>query len=233
MKNSPFTEGGRLENGTGFAGAFTAPQATDNTPQTDEMILASMGDDVLYASVDDLANKALRSMAGAIVLEWADGEPTYQALEDLVIGEAVELKEDDESESMDDDEMEAFNDLFSEVASAMVAFSGKDEKLVQKAIDDENDDLLETISAAITKATEEQDSDEMLADFAVKESLLLASTVTRVKDGKVVRVKKPRRKKRQTAAQKSALKKARKKSHNAAAKAKRKKSMRIRNKRGL
>lgn len=230
---SPFSKGGRLDDGTGFAGAFTIPAAPDNSPKTDEMILASMGDDALFASVSDLAAKGQRAMAGAIALMWAStSEPTYQALEDLVIGEVAEPEDDDDAE-LDDEALEQFNDLLSEVASALVAFSGKDAKLIQKALDDEDDDLLETIAAAIQKASEEQDDDEMLADFSVSEALLLSSTETRIQNGQVVRVKKVRRRKRASAAQRAALKKARKKAHSSAAKASRKKSMRLRRKRGL
>ncbi|EKO3439468.1 hypothetical protein NTE19_003360 [Vibrio fluvialis] len=233
MTKGPFSEGGVLENGTGFACSFSAPVAVDNTPKSDDLILASMGEDALFASVSDFADKSARSLAGAIVLVWAeDSFPTYQLLEELVIGEVAEPEEDDDGE-LDDDEQADFEDLMSLVAGALVAFSGKDAKAIQKAIDDEDDDLLESIAAAVMKATEEQDSDEMLADFAVKEALLLSSTEVRIRGGEVVRVKKKRRHKRASSAQRAALKKARRKAHSGAAKARRKKSMRMRMKRGL
>lgn len=232
MNKGPFFEGGVLDNGTKFADSFSVSVAENNLGKTDAMLLASMGD-ALFASVSDFADKSARSLAGAIVLVWAeDSLPTYQLLEELVIGEVAEPEDDDDDE-LDDDEQADFEELMSLVADALVAFSGKEAKAVQKAIDDEDDDLLEVIAAAVIKATEEQDSDEMLADFAVKEALLLSSTEVRIRGGEVVRVKKKRRHKRASAAQRAALKKARQKAHSGAAKARRKKSMRMRQKRGL
>ena len=79
----------------------------------------------------------------------------------------------------------------------------------------------------------EADEDELIADFSVREAMMLEAMQKVIRDGKVKMIRKPLRKKRLSAAQKAALRKARAKSHNAAARAARKKSMRVRKSRGM
>lgn len=233
MKQSPFVIGGRLNLGTGFASALAHAAKSNEESSTEEVILASMGDDTILASVSDLAEKQMRALAASIALEFSMGDvTTYEHLESLIIA-SVDDPDDDEEVELDEDEQEEFNELLSVVADALVIFSGKDIKLVQQAIESESDDLLESIAAKAVEMTKDQNTSELVADFAVREELILSAMKKVVRGGKLVLKKVKKTKKRASAAVRAALKKARRKAHSSAAKAKRGKSNRLREKRGL
>lgn len=230
---SPFKKGGTLGMGANIAHSIKAAAQKTEGDLTEDAIFASVGDDALLASVSDLADKQTRSLAAAIAVEFSTGEDnTYSNLESLVIG-AVADPEDEEESDLDEEEHKDFNELLSVVADALIKFSGKEIKLVQKAFDDEDDDLLESIASAVAEKMKGESDDEMIADYAVREEILLSAVKKVIRGGQVKLVKTNRKKKRMSPAQKAALKKAQKKSHNSASRAKRKKSNRVRKQRGM
>ena len=233
MKNSPFTPGGRLF-GVNIANAIQAAKKTeeDNTI-AESLLLSSMDDDIVLAALSDLSEKQIRSLAASIAIEYARSEDnTYNALEAIVIG-SIDDTDDDEEPELDEEEQQEFNELLSLVGDALVAFSGKDIKMVQKALEKEDDELLDSICAEIIEKIKGESTSELVADFSVKEALLLSATKKVIRNGELKLVKTNRKKRKMTSAQKQALKKARKKSNSAAARAKRKKSNRKRAQRGL
>ncbi len=230
---SPFKAGGRLE-GASLSSALLASKAPeqDNTI-TESLLLSSMDEDIVLSSLSDLSEKQTRALAASIAIEFSRSEDhTYGALEAIIIG-SIDDSDNDEEPELDEDEQEEFNDLLSLVGDALVAFSGKDIKMVQKALENEDDDLLDSIASEVLEKSKEQSTSEMVADFAVKEALILSATKKVIRDGELKLVKTNRKKRKMTSAQKQALKKARKKSHSAAARAKRKKSNRKRAQRGM
>ncbi|WP_070965004.1 hypothetical protein [Vibrio sonorensis] len=234
MSKSPFKEGARLPN-IALSTAMMAAQnkAAEQETITEEVLLASVDDDVILSELSELSEKQMRSLGASIVIEFARSDDhTYDGLEAIIIG-SIDEPEGDEEPELDDDELEEFNDLLSVVGDALVAFSGKDIKMVQKALESEDDELLDAIAAAVVEKTKGESTSEMVADFSVKESLILSATKKVVRNGELKLVKTNRKKRKMTAAQKQALKKARKKSHSAAARAKRKKSNRKRAQRGM
>jgi len=76
------------------------------------------------------------------------------------------------------------------------------------------------------------DQDQFIANYSVRENMMLEAVRKVVRDGKVKYIKKPLRKRRMSSAQKAALKKARRKANTGAAKRARRKSMGIRKKVG-
>lgn len=230
---TPFKSGGRLEGaGLSSALAATAKKAQDNSI-AEGLLLSSIDDAIMLSALSDFSGKQLRSLAASIAVEFSrSDENTYDALETIIIGSIDDVDDDDEPE-LNEQEQEEFNELLSLVGDAFVAFSGKDIKLVQKALESEDDDLLDSIASEVAIKAKAESSSEMVADFSVKEALILSSTKKVIRNGELKLVKTNRKKRKMSAAQRQALKKARKKSHSAAARAKRKKSNRKRGQRGL
>ncbi|MDC5753616.1 hypothetical protein [Vibrio europaeus] len=232
-QNSPFTPGGRLPGASLTSALQAAKKPEEDNTIAENLLLASVEDDVVLAALSDLSEKQMRSLAASIAVEFARSEDhTYNDLEAIVIGSIDDVDNDEEPE-LDEEEQKEFNELISLVGDALVAFSGKDIKMVQKALEKEDDELLDSIAAEIVEKIKGESTSELVADFSVKEALLLSATKKVIRNGELKLVKTNRKKRKMSAAQKQALKKARKKSNSAAARAKRKKSNRKRAQRGM
>ena len=230
---SPFTPGGRLP-GAGISNAILSAKKPeeDNTIE-ENLLLSSMDEDIVLAALSELSDKQHRSLAASIAIEFSRSDDnSYSALESIVIG-SIDDDEDGGEAELTEEEQEEFNLILSLVGDALVAFSGKDIKLVQKALEKEDDELLDSIASGVVEKIKSESTSELVADFSVKEKLLLSSTKKVIRNGELKLIKTNRKKRKMSAAQKQALKKARKKSHSAAARAKRKKSNRKRAQRGL
>lgn len=205
---------------------------------TESELFASMEGDQLLSAVSERADADGRAMAAAIALEWASNDTnSFDDLEALIAGAIADVDDDEESEiepdDLNDEDAEDFNNLFNVVGQAISLFSGMPAKSVQKFIDEEDDNLAPDIIKAIMEKAKGESSDELVADFALREAMLLSAKVKVVRDGKIAYINKKVRKRKMSAKQRMALKKARKKAHNSAARAKRKKSARLRKRNGM
>lgn len=185
-------------------------------------------------SVATLAEGQLRSSAMSLLLTWvAMGEYTYAAFLASVI-EMADMDGDDDAETSEEED-EELNDLLQACADAFVS-AGADPANVSSFIEDENDDagatLGEYLSAKMENVT--LPDDEIISNYASSGDLVLESTFKVIRNG-VITLKKKRigHKPRLNSLQKASLKKARSRAFTGAAKAARKKSMRIRRRMGL
>lgn len=184
------------------------------------------------AAISDFSDSQLRAMAMSLVLAWVSmGDYSYSALE----GGAATMADLDENEEIDDDEQEDMNDLLQAVADAFVS-AGADAANVAAFIDEESDEAGATLGAFLAGKMEKvvQSDEELIAAYATSGDAILEGTIKVIRGGKMVLKKKrigiPHK---MNSLQKAALKKARSKAFTGAAKVKRKKSMRIRAKRGM
>ncbi len=186
---------------------------------------------VLDSVEDDMAEKLGKSDAMAVALQWVeDGEYTYDALENLVYGMSIDDPEADEPEV----DEEAYTEMLNGVAGALVELGASKDGVVS-LLQDEDDEAGEIIGNKLSSIMDSVTEDDytLITRYAAG-GMVLDGMEKVVRDGEVTWIqKKPKRKRIMSAAQKAALKKARMKSNTAAAKAKRKKAMRVRKSAGL
>lgn len=186
---------------------------------------------VLDSAEEDMAEKMGKSDAMAVALQWVeDGEYTYDALDNLVYGMTIDDPEADEPEV----DEEAYNEMLNGVAGALVELGASKDGVVS-LLQDEDDEAGEIIGNKLSSVMDSVTEDDytLITRYAAG-GMILDAMQKVVRDGEVTWIqKKPKRKRIMSAAQKAALKKARMKSNTAAAKAKRKKSARVRKSAGL
>ena len=205
-----------------------AEQSQEPDDISEKLFFESVTEDMMLEATSKMADQTLRSNAAAAVITWIDGEDaTYEELDSLLYGFAAG---DDDQEELTEDELEVYNALLEYVDEFLVA-NGADASQVQSM--DENEDAAEAVFNDVKESIKAKDDDELIADFAVRETMMNESTQKVVRDGKVVTKKKKTKKHKQSPAQKAALKKAQKKSNSSAAKAQRRKSNRVRKSRGM
>lgn len=213
----------------GTASALSAAEQAEQ-PLSEALILSGLNESTSIDVIGALNDQVVRLKAGSVVVEWARADDnSYSMLESLVIG----MVDEDEDGELDDDQQVEANELFTVVAEALIQISGMPAATIQKMLENEDDELAEQVAEKVEEKLKPVSSSEVVADFAVKQALLLSSQRKVVRDGKVVIVKTKLRKQKRTAAQKAALKKAQLKSNNSASRAKRKKSNRQRKAHGL
>lgn len=203
-------------------------------------------------AVEVFARQQARTQAMTAVLAWMeDGEYNYNALDEYIIGMA-DLDGDFE---IGDDEEAAYNAIWAEVPDALLSL-GADEADTNAFVNGdgkEADDAAARVAKVVKETLDdlEADDDELIAGFALGEDavfenasddpegrhMVLEATYRKkkvVRDGKVVKInKRVSGKVRLSAAQKAGLRKARRKANTASARLHRKKSMRIRARRGM
>jgi hypothetical protein len=231
-----------MRNAQGFAGAaagseFGAAVAMldgvknkDPASMTEQAFFDSVTDEQMLDAVAGAAMQAARADAMAMVVEWvADGDDSAEGLD--VYAQAL-ADVDEDGEVTGDEEQEAYEQALTLMADALVSLGVP----VQVATDAMGGDDSAAAKAFVTAGDflgGDVNVDEMIAEFAVRESMMMDAMVRVVRDGKVKLIRKPLRKKRLSAAQRAALKKARAKANTASARAARRKSMRIRSGRGM
>lgn len=199
--------------------------------------------------VQDFARQQARQNAMSAVLAWIeDGNFSFKALDEYVTGIA-DLDGDFE---ISDAEEAYYNEIWREVPDALLTL-GASEEDVSKFVNDEDDKAGALVGKDADAAINEMeaDDDEIIIGFAMGEDavfenasddpdgrhMILEATYKRrkvVRDGKVQVVnKRVSGKVRLSSAQKLGLKKAQRKSHTAGANLARKKSMRVRQRRGM
>ncbi|HHL8525672.1 hypothetical protein ACIMNZ_20630 [Escherichia coli] len=188
----------------------------------------------MMEAVESRAQGDMRSLAASMLAGWIeDGDPEADSFDALAITMAG-LADIDEDTDFTDEQVDAYNDALAALADAAVAL-GADQDDVTEMIDDEDDSAAERVYDALS----ESDADMMEAAIAIytvaggDSAMLEAVRKKVVRDGKVTIIRKRPRPRRMTSLQKQALKKARRKAHTSVANINRKKSMRIRKKRGL
>lgn len=186
----------------------------------------------LNQAIGDMAEKQTRAAGMSIALAWIeDGDFSFDALDLLCVGVAdVDIDED-----ISDEEEPYYNELLEAAAEALVSL-GAAPGNVASFIDDEDPAEGAKIGDFLKEKldSEARDEEELIAAFAVNESLVAESAVKVVRDGQLKLIKKRiRRPRKLTAAQRMALAKARRKAHTGVANLARRKSLRIRRKRGL
>ncbi len=169
-----------------------------------------------------------RSDAAAACVQWVSGgDADFDELDALLYGLSggQDDKELNESqEAMYESLLDEAGDFIHQVSNA------KDEDIEMMS---EDDDAAERVFESLSSAISDVDTDELVAEYSVRDSMMMEATKKVIRDGVLKLVKTKKRRRRMTPAQKAALKKARMKARSGAAKAARKKSMRKRKARGL
>ena len=234
-----------------FDDDFMFPVSTQGMKKAGMILESAEPSDTDQDQVTDLARTQARINAMTAVLQWVSLEDySYNALDELVLVVA-DLDGDFE---ISEEEENAYNAIWAEVPDALLSL-GCDKKDVEACVNGTKDDA-DGAAAKIGNYLKEEldtveaDDDEIITGFAVGEEAvfesaagddvrigILEATYKRtkvVRDGQVVTVRKRvSGKVRVSAAQKAALRKARRKAHTAAANLARRKSMRVRKRRGL
>ncbi|EIA1616173.1 hypothetical protein K6825_004351 [Escherichia coli] len=188
----------------------------------------------MLEAVESRAKGDMRSLAASMLAGWVeDGDPEADSFDALAISMAG-LTDIDEGTDFTDEQIDAYNEALAALADAAVAL-GADQDDVTEMIDDDDDAAAERVFDALS----ENESDMMESAIAIYtvaggDSAMLEDVRKKVvRDGKVTIIRKRPRPRRMTSLQKQALKKARRKAHTSVANINRRKSMRIRKKRGL
>lgn len=226
----------------GLLGAAFAAPAPAEMPGKKDSMLESAGEGsaasarivAMFEAVERRTGEDARSVAASLLSGWvADGEADADSFEALalVLAGLDSLSEDDD---LDDEQVDAFNVALGQLANAAIAL-GADQDDVTSMIDDDDDSAAESVFEALSGLG---DDDEAIADYTVAggeggEAMMESATFKAVRDGVVTLIRKRPKKRRMTSLQKQALKKARMKAHSSMANAHRKKSLKLRKKRGL
>ncbi|PIJ43325.1 hypothetical protein [Tatumella sp. OPLPL6] len=190
----------------------------------------------IFEAVEARAAQDSRALAASLVTGWAtDGSPDADDFDALAINMAG-LGDIDENTDLTDDQVDAYNDALSALASAAVSL-GADQDDVTSMINDEDDDAAERVYDAINANVSPDDSDDAVAEYSVADGAdddaMFESTIKVVRNGVVTLIKKRLRPRRMTSLQKAALRKAQSKAHSSSGKMAFRRSMKLRAKRGL
>lgn len=214
-------------------------QSAQAEPTENTLLLSSMtaeydaDAEMQLSSVTSNADVGFRTQAASIVIEWIkSGETDYESLEAMVVG----FINDDEDSELSDDEKDDIDELMQAVGQFIADHSKLTAEQVEYLFEEEDDNLAIDAADDIEAYLKGKNTDEFIADYAAKQNLLLSAvnkTRKAIRDGKVVTIKKRTKKYRMTPARRLAIKAMHKKSNTAAARAKRKKSNRLRNSLGM
>lgn len=209
-----------------------AAAAAAEVEHTEEQFFSSVTEDDLLSAVSTKAGQDERSMAASILVQWASDESAELSdLDGLVFGAVLE-DEDAEIEDLSDDQAQEYDALVDVVGEFAISV-GASAAQVQNMIEDGDEKAALDVAEIVRTAISKNGADELIADFAVKEQMLMSAVVKVIRNGKLKFKRKRTRKVILNAAQKAGLRKARMRAHTAASKANRRKSMRIRKSRGL
>lgn len=219
-----------------LASMAVAVPAASTEEVSEKQFLSSMDDKTLLSAVSAKANQDDRSLAASIAIEWATDNGAELGDLYAMIYAAVAAGDDSEAEELEEltpEQDEHYETLLELVGDVLISVGGASAKSVQTMLDEDSEDAALDVAEKMRSAMKETSADELIADYAVQEELLMSAMKKVVRDGKVKFIKRRIRKVRLSAAQRAGLKKARLRSNTAAAKAKRRKSNRIRTNSGL
>lgn len=196
---------------------------------TEQAFFESLEEDAFLESIEKAARMGIRAEAAAACLEWANaGDASFGALDNVLYG--LSGADEDGQEEMTDRQVALYESLQAAASEFLMLSDAQGHDI---ALAEEDELAACRIFESVENAMVEKDSDEVIAEFAVRESMILEATKKVVRNGEIVVIKTNKRKRRMSPAQKAALKKARKKAGGAAAKAARKKAARLRKSMGL
>jgi len=219
----------------GFSGFFTPKEPVsliqgegENTPVSEQLMFESVDESLITESISKTADVPMRSSAMASIMSFAEeGMNTAEELDLMAVGMA-DLDEDGE---VTEPEQEDYEESLNAMADAM-SHVGIEPNIIESALNGD-DDAAETVALHVAEYMDDlDDQDQFIANYSVRENMMLEAVRKVVRDGKVKYIKKPLRKRRMSSAQKAALKKARRKSNTGAAKRARRKSMSVRKRSG-
>lgn len=224
MHKSMFSEGSRI------ARPFVMPTKDEHgAEQTETAFFESVSEDSMLESIQKFATVNERMSAGSACVQWAQGgESSFDTLDAMLYGMAG----GQDGEDLTDGQAAMYESLQAHASEFLTTVGGaKSHQLTEMQEGDE--EVTDAIFESLSSALDNVDSDEAIAEFAVRESMMMEAKKKVIRDGKVTYINTKKRKRRMSAAQKAALKKARAKAHTGAAKAARKKANRMRSSRGL
>jgi hypothetical protein len=199
---------------------------------TEDQFFSSLTEDDLMSAVGTKAAQDSRSMAASILTEWASDESAdLSDLDSLIFGAVID-DEDAEADDLTDEQGQAFDELVDLIGEFVIA-QGVSAKQAQNMLEDGDEKAALDVAEKIRNAISENSAEELVADFAVRDQMIMSAVTKVVRNGKVKFKRKRTRKVILNAAQKAGLRKARTRAHTAAAKAHRRKSMRVRKSRGI
>ncbi|HIF9347104.1 TPA: hypothetical protein ACX6RX_003215 [Photobacterium damselae] len=231
--SSIFSAGGMLSKPAFSRLKQSIKSDANNKPTIDEvsekLFFESIDDGMFLEAINRAHDTNMRTEAASAVITWVEeGDSEPDAFDSLAFGLAGG---NDDEYDLDDDQVDDYNKYL----QLMVDFClqlGASENDCQGLIDGD-DSASERVFNTIEEQREKGNPEERIAEFSVKEQLMLEATKKVIRDGKVVLIKTNKRKRRMSAAQKAALKKARLKAHSSSAKAARRKALRMRNSRNM
>ncbi|WP_147200780.1 hypothetical protein [Pantoea sp. CCBC3-3-1] len=238
MKSNYFQNGAHLSDGLGAFGMGAKPTAAmlesvqKKEPEQQKPVELTMEQAqvmILEAVAASVKSDGLTDAAQA-VFDWADGsDNTYDALDGFAQALAGIGGDDDDADPTDD-QLNAYYEALGNMANFFVTL-GADDDTIAALFDDEDDDIAASLAAEI-KGLDADDRAELVSAYSLSGDDSMTEALKKVvRQGKVVMIKKPFKKRRLSAAQRMALKKASAKSHTAQAKLHRAKSMKLRAKR--
>ncbi|EPK7688517.1 hypothetical protein K7Y63_004129 [Serratia marcescens] len=190
--------------------------------------------DAIFEAVSKRSRQDERSVAASFLLDWArSSNPTSEDIDGIAMVMAG-ISDDEDDDEITDAQTDEYNRVLSILAEAAVSL-GADQDSVTQMIDEEDDEAAIAVADAISAANE--DDDEAIAIYGVSgdsdDDAMLEANKKVVRNGEVKLIRKRPRPKRITALQRASIKKAQRKSHTAAANISRRKSLKVRKKRGL
>lgn len=215
---------------TVFAALLESKKEPQEQSITESAFFESVNEEAVSDAIDKAANQSARADAMAVVLAYVDdGDDSAEALDAY----AQALADSDEDGDIGEPEQEDYETNLTLMAEALVALGvpaavamdamGGDDAAAAKAF---------TVASDFVEKSDASE-DDLIAEFSVREAMMMEATMRVIRDGKVRMIRKPLKKKRLSSAQKAGLKKARMKAHSGAAKRARAKSMKLRKSRGM
>lgn len=227
MNNSMFREGVRIERP--YDPTAMQNQSAEKTEQTEQAFFESVSQDSLLESIQKAAAIGGRMNASAACIQWAKGgEASFDTLDSMLFGMAG--GEDDVE--LTDGQYAMYESLQAHAGEFLTSVGGAEEHQLLEMLEGD-EEVTDAIFESVGNALDNADSDELMAEFAVRESMMLEAKKKVIRNGEVKIINTKKRKRRMSAAQKAALKKARSKANTGAAKAARKKSNRLRKSRNM
>lgn len=220
--NSPFT---------GMVAMFENKPNNQEKTVTEKAFFDDVSADQTETAIGNAGEQSARADAMAMVIEWVgDGDDSADALDAY----AQALGDLDASGDVDTaDEQAVYEDSLTLMAEALTNLGVSAEQATAAMSGDDSASSQAFIAAGDFLANSSDDEDTIINKFAVRETLMMESTVKVIRNGVLKTIRRPFRRKVLSSAQRAALKKARAKANNAGARAARRKSMRIRRSRGM
>jgi hypothetical protein len=195
MSKSMFSEGSRI------ARPFVMPTKDEQSAnQTEKAFFESVSEDSMLESIQKVAVVNERMSAASACVQWVQGgESSFDTLDAILYGMAG--GEDDEE--LTDSQADLYESLQTHAGEFLVSVGGaQDHQLSEMMEGDE--EVTDAVFELLSTALDSVDSDEVVAEFGVRESMMMEAKKKVIRDGKVKIINTRKRKRRMSAAQKAA-----------------------------